>query len=158
MCLFRSISVSANFPSFFTHILTAIVYIKLLSFAFGALSRIFIATLSGKNRYNVLVIIDAITHNFVSVSNTTYINHLSVIELLEKIREIHKNSVIPISIFFYNAKHQLYKIVIEKAVTLNIKLIFLSPYSPNLNLIERLWKWVKKDCHNCKYYSRFCEF
>ena len=23
---------------------------------------------------------------------------------------------------------------------------------------ERLWKWLKKDCLNCKYYSKFCEF
>ena len=30
--------------------------------------------------------------------------------------------------------------------------------SPNLNLIERVWKWLKKDCLNCKYYSKFCEF
>jgi transposase len=37
-------------------------------------------------------------------------------------------------------------------------LSFLPSYSPNLNLIERLWKWVKKDCLNCKYYESFEEF
>ena len=103
-------------------------------------------------------VIDAITHNFISVCNTTYINHLSVIELLEKIREIHKDSVIPITIFLDNAKYQVCKAVTERATTLNIELMFLPSYSPNLNLIERLWKWVKKDCLNCKYYSKFCEF
>jgi len=105
-----------------------------------------------------LGVIDAITHNFISVCNTTYINHLSVIELLEKIREIHKDSVIPITIFLDNAKYQVCKAVTERATTLNIELMFLPSYSPNLNLIERLWKWVKKDCLNCKYYSKFCEF
>ena len=120
--------------------------------------RVFIPTPSGRNRYNVLGAIDAISHNFISVCNTTYINHLSVMELLEKIRDNHKCSVIPISIFLDNAKYQVCKAVAEKAVALNIELMFLPSYSPNLNLIERLWKWLKKDCLNCKYYGKFCEF
>jgi transposase len=137
---------------------------------------VFIPTPSGRNRYNVLGVVDAITHNFISVCNTTYINHLSVIELLEKIRELHKDSVIPISIFLDNAKYfvlrtkykyQRCKAVAEKAATLNtayfvhstsIELMFLPSYSPNLNLIERIWKWTKKDCLNCKYYGMFTEF
>jgi transposase len=120
--------------------------------------RVFIPTPSGRNRYNVLGVIDAITHNLISVCNTTYINHLSVIELLEKIREYHKDSITPISVFMDNAKYQRCKAVTERAATLNIELMFLPSYSPNLNLIERLWKWVKKDCLNCKYYSKFDEF
>jgi transposase len=120
--------------------------------------RVFVPTPSGRNRYNVLGVIDVKNHNFISVCNTTYINHLSVIELLEKIREIHKDSIIPISIFLDNAKYQVCKAVAERAAILNIELMFLPSYSPNLNLIERLWKWVKKDCLNCKYYSKFCEF
>jgi len=119
---------------------------------------VFIATPSGRNRYNVLGVVDAINHNFISVCNTTYINHLSVIELLEKIRKRHTDSVIPISIFLDNAKYQVCKAVTERAATLNIELMFLPSYSPNLNLIERLWKWMKKDCLNCMYYSKFCEF
>jgi len=115
-------------------------------------------TPSGRNRYNVLGVIDGITHNFISVCNTTYINHLSVIELLEKIRDKHKDETIPISIFLDNARYQVCKAVTEKADLLNIELMFLPSYSPNLNLIERLWKWVKKDCLNCKYYGKFCDF
>jgi transposase len=119
---------------------------------------VFIPTPSGRNRYNVLGVVDAITHNFISVCNTTYINHLSVIELLEKIRDTHRDSFIPISIFMDNAKYQVCRAVTDRAAALNIELMFLPSYSPNLNLIERLWKWVKKDCLNCKYYSKFCEF
>ena len=88
----------------------------------------------------------------------TDIHHLYVIELFEKIRKSHKHSVIPISIFLDNAKYQACKDVAEKADSLNIELMFLPSYSPNLNLIERLWKWLKKDCLNCKYYSKFSEF
>jgi len=32
-------------------------------------------------------------------------------------------------------------------------LLFLPPYSPNLNLIERFWKFVKKKCLYSKYYA-----
>ena len=42
-----------------------------------------------------------------------------------------------------------------KADELNIELLFLPPYSPNLNLIERLWKLVKKRCLANRYYENF---
>ena len=71
---------------------------------------------------------------------------------------MHKDNVIPISILLDNAKYQVCNAVRERAATLNIELMFLPSYSPNLNLIERLWKWVKKDCLNCEYYSKFSEF
>jgi transposase len=57
-----------------------------------------------------------------------------------------------------NAKYQKCKLVEELAHSLNIELLFLPSYSPNLNIIERLWKWTKKDCLNCKYYETFAEF
>jgi transposase len=44
------------------------------------------------------------------------------------------------------------------AETLNIELLYLPPYSPNLNLIERLWKFVKKESLYSKYYSEFKDF
>jgi len=36
--------------------------------------------------------------------------------------------------------------------------IALPAYSPNLNLIERLWKFVKKTCLYSKYYPHFADF
>jgi transposase len=44
------------------------------------------------------------------------------------------------------------------AERLQIELLFLPPYSPNLNLIERLWKFVKKKCLYSKYYDKFDKF
>jgi len=41
---------------------------------------------------------------------------------------------------------------------LEIELLYLPPYSPNLNLIERLWKFVKKKCLYSKYYANFDPF
>ena len=41
---------------------------------------------------------------------------------------------------------------------LGITLQFLQSYSPNLNLIERLWRFVKKKCLCNIYYETFDDF
>jgi transposase len=41
---------------------------------------------------------------------------------------------------------------------LGIELLYLPPYSPNLNLIERLWGHVKRESLYCRYYETFAEF
>ena len=46
----------------------------------------------------------------------------------------------------------------ELAQKLEIELLWLPSYSPNLNLIERLWKLTKKECLNSKYYTNFSLF
>ena len=38
---------------------------------------------------------------------------------------------------------------------ININLLFLPTYSPNLNLIERVWKFIRKKCLNCVYFKNF---
>jgi transposase len=52
----------------------------------------------------------------------------------------------PITLVLDNAKYQKCQPVREVAETLGIELLYLPSYSPNLNLIERLWKLVKKPC------------
>ena len=44
------------------------------------------------------------------------------------------------------------------AAELKIELLYLPPYSPNLNLIERLWKFVKKEVLSCRYYGSGQEY
>ena len=44
------------------------------------------------------------------------------------------------------------------AALLHIELLYLPSYSPNLNLIERLWKFVKKQCLYSKYYADYDAF
>jgi hypothetical protein len=122
------------------------------------LTRIFIPTPSGRNRFNVLGAINAVNNDLLTVCNTTYINALAVCELLEKIREKFINEAIPITLVLDNARYQHCKIVKELAEKLKIELLFLPSYSPNLNLIERLWKFIKKDCLYCKYYDSFPKF
>jgi transposase len=56
-----------------------------------------------------------------------------------------------------NARYNHAKEVIILADKLGIKLLFLPPYSPNLNLIERVWKFLKKVLKN-KYTPNFNDF
>jgi transposase len=122
-----------------------------------SLKRIFMPTPSGRNRYNVWGAVDAISHDLLTVCNTTYINALSVCELLELIALRHLKERIPVTVLLVS-RYQHCNYVMEKAESLGIELLFLPSYSPNLNIIERLWNRTKKDCLNCKYYSKVAEF
>jgi transposase len=118
--------------------------------------RVFIRTPSGRKRYNVLGAYNAITGAMTAVTNTTYINTSSVIELLGKLRLLHPGR--KIKIILDNAAYQRNWVVRWHAALLDIELIFLPSYSPNLNLIERYWKFVKKQCLNNHFYSDFDAF
>lgn len=121
-----------------------------------SVTRLFIKAPSGRNRFNVLGVIDAITHHFIMVTNTSYINADSVCELLLKIAEC--STGIPITIVLDNARYQRCKKVEGYAKSLHIELLFLPAYSPNLNFIERVWKFVKKKCLYSKYYEKYTAF
>lgn len=118
--------------------------------------RLFIPSPSGRKRYNVLGAIDAITHKLIKITNETYINAESICFLLfELYSQNYKESI---TIVLDNARYQKCELVTKTAFLLGIELLYLPSYSPHLNIIERLWKWVKKDCLYSKYYSEFKDF
>ena len=63
-----------------------------------------------------------------------------------------------INLILDNASYNKAYDVQELAEELNINLIYLPPYSPNLNLIERVWKFFKKEITKNSYYPVFEEF
>jgi transposase len=111
---------------------------------------------SGRQRFNVLAALHAISHELVTVTTESYINALSVCELLEKIAALGLSP--PITLVMDNARYQRCRLVLERASQLGIELLFLPPYSPNLNLIERLWRFVRKECLYNTYYEHFDAF
>ncbi len=117
---------------------------------------VFIQAPSGRQRFNVLGTLNAVTHEQTMVTNDTYINAQSFCELLNRISQL--NYKIPITIVLDNARYLKCALVQNLAKSLNIELLYLPPYSPNLNLIERLWKFVKKKCLYSKYYPEFGGF
>ena len=75
---------------------------------------------------------------------------------LENIRQAYKGQK-EIVIIMDNAKYNRAYEVQEHAKDLNITIKYLSPYCPNLNLIERVWKYLKKKLKNI-YIDKYEDF
>ncbi len=118
--------------------------------------RQFIRAPNGRKRFNVLGALHATTLQVVTFTNDTYINSRSVAKLMCQIAV--EFSGLPITLVMDNASYQRCYFVRDLAVALGIELLFLPPYSPNLNLIERLWKFVKKNALYSQYYKTFADF
>lgn len=108
------------------------------------LVRLFVPGPSGRKRYNVLAALDAISHQVIRVSNHAYINAESVCTLLREVASAGLKR--PVTLVLDNARYQKCQVVQALAAALGIELLYLPSYAPNLNLIERLWKFVKKEC------------
>ena len=113
-------------------------------------------TPSGRKRHNVLGALDYVSKQLITVANTTYINAAVVCELLQTLAELHPGKLL--TLVMDNARYQRCQLVKDKAKALGIELLFLPSYSPNLNLIERVWKFVKAECLGGKYYENFEQF
>ena len=85
-----------------------------------------------------------------ATSGAHYITAQTVVDMLEKVGKRYAG--LPIHIFLDNARYQHCAMVLEAAQRLNITLEFLPLYSPNLNLIERLWKLVKAKVLAARYF------
>lgn len=118
--------------------------------------RLFVRSSSGRQRFNVLGAWNAVTHQFVSVCNTTVVNQDTFCELLAKISAINLSG--PVTLVLDNARYQHCARCITCARDLGITLLFLPSYSPNLNLIERVWKHIKKECLYGRHFASFAIF
>ena len=90
-----------------------------------------------------------------TVTNSTYITATEICEMLQLVASEYAGK--KIHIVLDNARYQKCEVVTALANELAIELIFLPPYSPNLNLIERLWKFTKGKLR-VKYYDNFTAF
>jgi len=132
-----------------------VLFVDAAHFVFGpflgflwCLVRLFVPGPSGRKRYNVLAALNAVTHEVIRVTNHSYINAVSVCGLLRQVAAASLRR--PITVVLDNARYQRCALVQTLARSLRIDLLFLPSYSPNLNLIERLWKFVKKECLACR--------
>ena len=119
-------------------------------------TRLFVKAPSGRQRVNVVAALNAITHELFTVENLTYITAETVCELLRLLAGAHQG--IPITVILDNARYQRCALVQAVAQELGIELLYLPAYSPNLNLIERLWRFIKKQCLYSKYYPDSASF
>ena len=135
----------------------ALYFVDAAHFVFGPFlgilwcsQRLFVKAPSGRQRLNVLAALNAMSKELVTLSNQSYINAQSVCEPLSQLAALHGQT--PVTVVLDNARYQRCALVQASAEQLGIELLFLPPYSPNLNLIERFWKLVKKRCLYSRYY------
>jgi transposase len=119
-------------------------------------ARLFIRGGSGRKRYSVLGAWNAVTHELVTITTDATVSAETMCALLGKIASLGLQG--PITLVLDNARYQHCALVMELAKSLNIHLEFLPSYSPNLNLIERLWKFIKKQVLYGKHYGTFQDF
>ena len=105
-------------------------------------TRCFFRSQAGRKRYSVLGAINGISKKMTYYTTDATINARSVCKLLKMIYIEYYGKTI--TIVLDNAKYQHCELVKRYAKILQIELLFLPAYSPNLNLIERFWKYVKK--------------
>lgn len=120
------------------------------------LARICVRAASGRQRFNVLGAWNAVTRELLAVTNTTVVNTETMCELL---RQISAQKLIgPVTLVLDNARYQRNQVVPALAAELGIRLLYLPSYSPNLNLIERLWGFTKRQSVYGKYHADFASF
>ncbi len=122
----------------------------------GKRNDVYIKSNTGRKRINVLGALNIQSKQAVVLESET-INAQAIIILLEAIKQKQKHG--KVYVVLDNAKYHHAKVV--KNWLLNhprFSLIFLPPYSPNLNLIERLWRFFHQKVTNNHYFPTFGEF
>ena len=140
-----------------------VFFVDAAHFVFGtflcclwSIARVFLRAASGRQRFNVLGAWNAITRELTAVTNTTVVNTDTMCELLRRIAA--QRLAGPVAVVLDNARYQRNKVVIALAAELGLRLLFLPSYSPNLNLIERLWGFAKRQAVYGKYHADFASF
>lgn len=101
-----------------------------------------VPTGSGRQRYSVLAALDAVARTLVREATDGTVTEVTAGRLLLKVRAANPTG--PITVVWGNARYQHTALVRSIAAYARIDLVYLPPYSPNLNRIERVWQFVTK--------------
>lgn len=111
---------------------------------------------SGRQRININGALNSETLAVVMRTDDS-INTQSTLKLFEQLEQKHPEAD-AIYITLDNARYYKNQLVMEYLKSSKIKLLFMPAYSPNLNLIERLWKFMRKTILYNQYYEKFADF
>lgn len=111
---------------------------------------------TGRQRVNLNGLYNPHTQEALAHESKT-INAEAIVASLQKAEAFYKDKD-TLYIVLDNAKYYRNELVTEYLKTSKCIFLFLPPYSPNLNLIERLWKFMRKKIINNKYYEKFAGF
>lgn len=119
-------------------------------------SKAVLLTNTGRKRININGALDVKGLEVTTVSSDS-INAQSTIELFNKLEEKYPLAQ-RIVVVCDNAAYYRSKMVSDYLKTSRVEIKFLPPYSPDLNLIERLWRFMNKKVRNNRYYEKFSDF
>ena len=113
-------------------------------------------TNSGRSRINIIGALNIGNLDVTVRQELTNVNSKSVANILLALLDKYPNAK-NIHVILDNAGYNRAKIISVFKYT-RIKLMFLPPYSPNLNLIERLWRFFHNKVTKFKHYQTFAQF
>ncbi len=122
----------------------------------GKKNDVYIKSNTGRKRLNILGALNIQDKTAVVIEEET-VNAQAVIHLLDAVAKKQPHG----KIYFVldNAKYHHARIVNNWFLHhTRFKRIFLPPYSPNLNIIERLWRFFHQKITNNTYFESFKEF
>ena len=111
---------------------------------------------TGRKRVNLNGALEAESHEVI-IREDKSINAQSTIKLFQEI-ELKYDKAPNIYIISDNARYYRSKLVQQYLVNSRIQIKFLPSYSPNLNIIERLWKFFYKKTLYNQYYDTYDKF
>lgn len=111
---------------------------------------------TGRQRANLSGALDSESHEVIVEEHKT-LNAESTISFFKLLERRYPDAP-NIYIILDNAGYYKGEKIKEYLKDSRIKLLFLPPYAPNLNLIERLWKFFKKMVLYNQYYETFAQF
>jgi len=122
----------------------------------GKKGTIIIKSNTGRKRINILGALDIEDFSVIATLTEETCDSGRIVEFLQKIKEKYPDR--KIVVVLDNARYNYAIATRAFAEENNINLLFLPPYAPNLNLIERLWKFTKKHLVNNTYHEDYTQF
>ena len=122
----------------------------------GGQNTIMLPSNTGRKRITILGAINPVNYCFTSITLEGMVDKIVTKIVLDNIRNTYNDGK-PIVIIMDNAAYNRAYEVQDYAIKLGIVIKYLPPYSPNLNLIERIWKFLKRKLKN-KYIEKYNDF
>jgi transposase len=112
-----------------------------------------VRAMAGRKRHSVLGALNALTMKLITVTTDKTVNSETMKDLLLKLHATKTETCSKLVLILDNARYQHCAAVKELALELGISLEFLPGYSPHLNLIERVWKFIRKTALHNRFYN-----
>lgn len=114
-------------------------------------------TVSGRERVNLNAALNAYHPTQVLLDETQRVDAQSTRRLYEQLLAAHPDTA-TVYVVCDNARYYKNKELTQWLADKRLVQVFLPPYSPNLNLIERLWKYLRQKIINTTFYRTKGQF